>query len=510
MQPSSARSARSLDWAAAPERGSIRLARFMVWLVHRAGWRPGHLLLYPITAYFLAFAPRQRAAARAYLGRALGRRAGWRDLFRLWFAFASTLLDRVFLVAGRTEGYRIEVHGLEALRERIATGRGCLLLGAHLGSFEALRAVADAGCPVEVAVLMHEGGAADAARLKAAVFDALAGPGREAAVIPLGTAEAMLRARECLERGGLVGLLADRAPGGERFLSVPFLGREAPLPTGPHLLAAVLGAPVMLAFGLWRGPRHYEVRFEPFADAPLPPGLRGAAREAAVAERVRRYAARLEALCRAYPYNWFNFYDFWREGAGGSVRRRSLLTAPALAALAAAPARADEAALSALMRAFAARPRSRATFTEEKAIPELDLPLPSQGTLAWEAPDRLEKRTTAPIQEVLRVAGGRLTYERPDRGVRQEFDLAAQPEMQALVEAIRATLAGDLAALRRHYEVGVEGGAEGAWRMVLTPLSWRLRGAVQRIVLAGRGAQVLAVDTEGNGGVTRMRIAPLP
>jgi predicted LPLAT superfamily acyltransferase len=301
--------AEDLAWTAAPERGSVRLARFMVWLVRRVGWWPGHLLLYPIAAYFLAFSPRQRAAARTYLDRALGRRAGPRDLFRLYFAFASTILDRAFLVAGEAGRYRIEVHGLDALRERIAEGRGCLLLGAHLGSFEALRAVADAGCPVEVAVMMHE---ANAARLKA-VFDALGGPDRAAAVIPLGTADAMLRARECLERGGLVGLLADRAPRGERTLSAPFLGRPAPMPTGPHVLAAVLGAPVMLAFGLWRGPRRYEVRFEPFAEAPPPPGGRGAEREAAVAERVRRYAARLEALCRAHPYNWFNFfYDFWR------------------------------------------------------------------------------------------------------------------------------------------------------------------------------------------------------
>jgi len=82
--------------------------------------------------------------------------------------------------------------------------------------------------------------------------------------------------------------------------------------------------------------------------------------------------------------------------------------------------------------------------------------------------------------------------------------------MRALVEAIRGTLAGDAAALRRYYEIGFDGTAEGAWRMELVPLSLRVRAAVQRIRLAGRGAQVLEVDTEGNGGVTRMRITPQP
>ena len=300
----------ALGWTEAPERGSRAMLRLMLWITQALGWRAGHVLLYPITAYFLVFSPRQRRAARLYLGRALGRKAGLPDVSRLYFAFASTILDRVWLVSGRTKDYRIEVHGLDELRAHIAAGRGCLLFGAHLGSFEALRAVADAGCPVDVKVMMHE---ANAAKVKA-FFDALGGAGRAASIIPLGTPDAMLRVRECLERGELVGLLADRAPRSEKTVRVPFLGEAAPLPAGPHMLAAVLGAPVMLAFGIWRGPRHYEVRFEPFADRVGAGGRAG--REAAVAESVGCYAARLEAVCLEHPYNWFNFFDVWSgEGA---------------------------------------------------------------------------------------------------------------------------------------------------------------------------------------------------
>jgi hypothetical protein len=191
------------------------------------------------------------------------------------------------------------------------------------------------------------------------------------------------------------------------------------------------------------------------------------------------------------------------------MRRRALLLAPTLLAATAAAEPAPP-GLAALLRRFAAIPRSEARFSESKAIPELDLPLPSQGRLSWQAPDRLEKRTTSPIEEVLRVAGDRLVYERPDRGIRQEFNLDDQPEMRALVEAIRGTLAGDLAALQRHYEIGFEAGSEEGWRMVLTPRSLRVRAAVQRILLSGRGPQVLEVDTEGGGGVTRMRVTPEP
>ncbi len=160
------------------------------------------------------------------------------------------------------------------------------------------------------------------------------------------------------------------------------------------------------------------------------------------------------------------------------------------------------------MRAMRAVPERRDAFTEERAIPELDLPLPSSGGLRWRSPDRLEKHTTSPINERLVVEGNRLFYERVDRGIRREFGLDDQPEMRALVEAVRATLAGDLPSLSRHYDVAFEGAPGADWRLALTPLSIRVRAAVQLILLSGRGAQILAVDTEGGGGVTRMRIQP--
>lgn len=186
-------------------------------------------------------------------------------------------------------------------------------------------------------------------------------------------------------------------------------------------------------------------------------------------------------------------------------RRRAALAILGLLA-APSPGRAQPAPVEALMRLMRAVPERRDAFTEERAIPELDLPLPSTGVLLWRAPDRLEKHTTSPIDERLRVEGNRLVYERADRGIRRDFGLDDQPEMRALVEAIRATLAGDLAALSRHYDVAFDGAPDAAWRLTLTPTSARVRAALQRILLSGRGAQISAVDTEGGGGVTRMRI----
>ena len=296
----------ALSWTAQPERGSVGLLRLMARIALTLGWHVAHGLLYPIVATILVTAPRQqREAARRYLTRALGRAPKRREIFRLYFAFGATMLDRVFLLTGRHAAYDITIEGLDLLKREAAAGRGVILLGAHIGSFDALRAIAGAGAPVEVRALMHEDNAA-----KASEFYNALDPTRAASIIPLGRPESMLLAKECLERGGMVGILGDRAARGDRLVPTPLLGKDAPLPAGPMQLAAVLGAPVILCAGLWLGPRRYLLRFEPFTDRVV---LERSRREAATAEWLARYAAWVGETCRRYPFNWFNFYDVWQE-----------------------------------------------------------------------------------------------------------------------------------------------------------------------------------------------------
>jgi len=211
-------------------------------------------------------------------------------------------MDRLFLLSGRTRAFRIEVEGLQHLTSATAGGRGCLLFGAHFGSFEVLRAFGR-GSPVPVRALMHRGTPGHYSRLMEELD-----PGSRHDIIETGSPEAMLRVRDSLGRGEIVGILADRADDPRKSVEVPFLGAPARFPTGPAILASALGIPVVLFFGIRRGPRYYAVRFEPFADRiTLSPEDRAADLRLWVA----RYAERLEAQCREYPLNWFNFYRFW-------------------------------------------------------------------------------------------------------------------------------------------------------------------------------------------------------
>jgi predicted LPLAT superfamily acyltransferase len=298
-------------WASQHERGSPALVRLMIWLTLTLGWPVGQALLVPITAYFVALSPAARAASRGFLARALGRPPTLAEIWRHFFTFAGVTLDRLFMLTRRLAAFRVDVTGLDSLKTALADGRGCMLLGSHLGSFEALRVLADQ-CPVRVRPLMYRANAAAFTRLMARL-----NPGLARDVIEIGTLGAMLELRESVDRGEIVGILADRVPGAaaagaaaEKTLRTGFLGAPAAFPTGPIVVAALLGVPTFLFFAVRTGPRRYRNELEPFAD---PIVLRRASRAEDLRLWVGRYAARLERHARQYPYNWFNFFDFWGE-----------------------------------------------------------------------------------------------------------------------------------------------------------------------------------------------------
>jgi predicted LPLAT superfamily acyltransferase len=290
-------------WHATPERGSAALLRFMIWLTQRVGRGVARVLLPPIVLYFVASSGRARAASRAWLTRALGRPATLGDVYRHYDTFAVTLLDRVYFLSGRWDYFDIRLHGEAALRAIVTRGAGCVLLGAHLGSFEALRAAAVFGAHWPLVMLMDNANARKAARAFAAVNPELSGM-----IIEAGTPDSLIRAKARLDAGALLGILGDRLRPADIGVPCPFFGADARFPEAPYVIAGVLGAPVVLCFALYRGARRYDVHFEVLRD---PLELPRADRAAAIAAAAREYAARLEHYARSAPYNWFNFYDVW-------------------------------------------------------------------------------------------------------------------------------------------------------------------------------------------------------
>jgi predicted LPLAT superfamily acyltransferase len=307
---SEARQARKLAgdvaWLTREERGAIASIRFVFWLAKTLGRLPARLFMLVVAAQYLVTDGNTRRASRQWLSTVYGRPARLYEIYRHILCFARVTLDRVFLLLGAQELFEVHRTGREYLSELTAARRGAILVGAHLGSFEAMRVSgADEHFPINIV------GYFENARMINALLERL-NPEMSARVLhvgndPIGFASSV---SDCLARGEMVALLADRVGLNDKHVVVDFFGKPAKFPTGPFLLAALLKRPVYLVFGLYFEPNRYELFCEPFAEELT---ISRKDRAGALQAVVQRYAARLEHYARLAPDNWFNFYDVWQS-----------------------------------------------------------------------------------------------------------------------------------------------------------------------------------------------------
>lgn len=298
-----------MSWKTRKERSNlftVRMARRLTQLLPR---RIGRWLLYPTVWYFLVATPKARAASLQFLSRVLPHPPGLREISRHYLHFATAVMDRAYLLRDDLAGFQIEIVG-EATVEKVRQARkGGFLVGAHLGSFEALRALGRENLDQpRIVMVMYE----QNARMINEALSAL-NPNLQQDIIGLGSVDSMIRVKHALDGGAIIGILADRlletecSAADQRIL--PFLGRPAAFPVGPFRMAALLRRPVVLMLGLYLGGNRYRLVFEDLYDF----STVRENRQAAVEEAMIRYVGRLEHYTRAYPYNWFNFYDVWES-----------------------------------------------------------------------------------------------------------------------------------------------------------------------------------------------------
>lgn len=289
-------------WSHKAERGSTWLIALIAWLARTVGRPACRALLYPITFYFFLTDAGARRASAEFLGAVSGRPARQREVFGHIYSFAATLLDRVYMAAGEFDRFQVTIEGLALVDQVIESGRGCVLLGSHLGSFDLMMLAHRAMDGRPVSVMMRIDPRARVRRIAGIDEQALN-------VIPLGRPDSYLRAHEALTRGEIIGVLADRVEGSVTALAAPFLGRSVTMPLAPHVLAARSQACLLMCFGLYEGGNRYRIEFVEFGP-PAAPQARGGDLQPVV----DRYATVLEQYARRYPLNWFNFYSYWTAG----------------------------------------------------------------------------------------------------------------------------------------------------------------------------------------------------
>jgi len=297
----------STGWQARSEIGNPLALRMMVAVATSCGRGIARVFLWPTALYFFLRRGPERRSSRLYLERVLGRKASSWEVYRHIHTFACTILDRLYLFSERFKRFDIRTEGLRELDRALAGGKGVLLIGSHLGSFDALRVLSLERPEVVVRIVLDIEHSQRLSQFLNALNPALA-----ASIINAREAgpAAAIAIKQALDENAIVALLADRGQPNNATQPATFLGHAAPFPLSPWLLASAVKTPVMLAFGLYRGGNRYDLHFEMFAECL---SIDRARRSEVLAEILQRFADRLAHYARLAPYNWFNFYDFWNN-----------------------------------------------------------------------------------------------------------------------------------------------------------------------------------------------------
>jgi predicted LPLAT superfamily acyltransferase len=293
-------------WLDVAEAGTVLGVRFVVALGTLCGRGPARAFVAVLALYFVLLRRDVRRASTAYLTR-MGLSAGFWDVYHHVRCFAEAAVDRLFLLKGEFGRYRITQTGHELMVRLKEEKRGAILLGAHLGSFEAMRMRSDAhDIPLNVVGYFR-----NTARLNGVLSKINPALNTRFIEVDPDSPSFILKVKERIEAGELVAILGDRVGHGAKT-EAKFLGDSVELPTGPYMLAAVLSCPIYLTFGLYQPPNGYDLFCELFAEKVV---LTRKHRKEELAAYAQRYAERLEHYCRLAPFSWFNFYDYWLSDA---------------------------------------------------------------------------------------------------------------------------------------------------------------------------------------------------
>ncbi|MCP5266010.1 MAG: hypothetical protein H6934_07845 [Burkholderiaceae bacterium] len=305
-----------MHWAGIGEAG-LSIGIWFLYTVNRVfGRSVFRVLLAPALLYFALVRPSARRGSAEYLRRVgvIAPDAGaitrltW--VLRHFMRFGDALLDKALVWAGGIDVSEAPIEVAPSFEADVAGGRGGILVVAHFGNLEVLRAFARRLPVLKLNVLVHS---TNSVRFMAMLRRL--NPESTVDLLQVGDMDVTMATRlaDRVETGEWIVIAADRVPlsGVANTVRVPFLGAGADFPTGPWILASALGCPVYWLHCVEHDGR-YELHCQDFAPrVRLPRGQRTAALQAYAAE----FAARLETCCRSEPLQWFNFYPFW-PGSG--------------------------------------------------------------------------------------------------------------------------------------------------------------------------------------------------
>jgi len=293
------------EWKEQKERSNSFTLKLICWIALHLSRKFARLLLWPITIYFFITSSSIRFSSNKYLQRIPSKNGNIWQVINHIHHFAAVILDRLYFLTGRMDMFNLQVNNRECLNEVIVSDKGAILLGAHIGSFDASRCVAEEDSRASLKILMHRNHNAMITK----IMDEL-NPSLADLVIDLTDSFVLLKIKEELTKGCLIGILGDRVLKTEKEVKCNILGGAINIPEAPFSLAIILGVPIIVFFAIYDHSNKYILYHFKIYDGKK---IKRSERKQAINDVAQLYVEKVEFIVKEHPYNWFNFYNYWSD-----------------------------------------------------------------------------------------------------------------------------------------------------------------------------------------------------
>ena len=282
--------------------GNKKGTRFFIWVINTFGILPAYGFLFFASLQYLLFDKKAVNALCDYRKR-LGFNAPLFSIFKHFYSFGVTLIDRVAFLTNRGKSFNTIHINEELINRELDYGNGVILLGAHFGNWEFAGNLLTKRIAARVHVFMYDAGN-EASTERVSVLQNLV-----IHHVQDSTSDTAVEIVNALRAGDIVCMHGDRFFGNQRTETIDFLGEPARFPVGPMALAAITGASVITCFTVRTSFFHYTFS----AEEPdrITNNQDRVMRDRQIRSALEKYVKVLERKCREYPYQWYNFYRFW-------------------------------------------------------------------------------------------------------------------------------------------------------------------------------------------------------
>ena len=221
-------------------------------------------------------------------------------VYRSYFVFGQILIDKTAISAGFEQKFTYEFDGIENIQALIDQQKGGILISAHVGNFEIAERFFqylkdDFQMNLVTTDLEHS-----------VIKNYLESIGKKTNtkfILVKDDMSHIFEINHALSKNELICFTGDRYFEGSKIMEGKLLGKQAKFPSGPFAIASRLQVPVLFVYVMKEANLHYHLY------ARKCPDVKSRDSQAIL----NHYTASVHQILQEYPYQWFNYFDFWNN-----------------------------------------------------------------------------------------------------------------------------------------------------------------------------------------------------